>query len=33
VWVRWARGAQHYFGVEGLRGPVRSHELPTTLIA
>jgi sn-glycerol 3-phosphate transport system ATP-binding protein len=33
VWVRWARGAQHYFGIDGLRGPVRSHELPTTLIA
>ncbi len=33
TWVRWARGAQHYFDADGLRARTRPHEQPATLIA
>jgi len=33
AWIRWAPGAQHYFGVDGLRAPLEAREPSATLIA
>ena len=33
VWMRWAPGAQHHFGVDGLRQAPDLRERPATLIA
>jgi sn-glycerol 3-phosphate transport system ATP-binding protein len=33
VWLRWARGAAHYFDANGMRAAVESQEVPSTLLA
>jgi hypothetical protein len=33
VWLRWARGAQHYFDEQGRRVDTEPREAPSTLFA